>query len=978
MLISVLGSMRVEGDDGTDVDVGGVKQRAVLAQLALQPNVSVSLDRVAEGVWGEQVPARYRQNVQVYVSTLRRVIEPRRPARTPSRILGHGEAYELVAGPDEIDVLRFRAAAALGRDALADHRPEAAASAFRGALDVWRGDALADLAAVPFAADWVTALADERAAAVEGRIEADLGRGRAAELVAELRALTAQDPGRERLWQHLVLALYRAGRQAEALDAFREARRRLVEDAGIDPGPELSLLADRILKQDPGLLVSAPVVAQDAVGTEVPVPLTAMVGGEAAVSAAAGLVTAGERLVVVTGPGGVGKTRTALAVAARLRREGRVVRWVALEHVTDAEEALGRIAASLPDGTSDGAPDGPGGEPFVLLLDNVEQVGALGPPLRDLLEATPGLTVLATSRSPLGVVGERVVQVEPLPADTDAVSLFRERALAHAPTFTLDTHREAVVRICETLDGLPLAIELVTPRLALFDVEQLADELAAGGWSEDLDARASTHERQGSLHGLVGWSLDLLPAPGRDHLRRIARCPGSVDLEVAVALGTVVGLGPAAAQASVGDLVRASLLRPVESEAGRRFAMLNTVRAVVLADADEPPAAPTGGAERTEVLDVLAGLWVARARARRPLGQPDARATAAARADLPLTWLVLDHLTQAGRGAEAVEILLADRRVHIVLGVADEALRRYAELLDAGLPDGVRQRAMVGAGSAAYGCSDPRAASFLLAVDELDAADGLWRVIGLTTLCALQADEGEADLARAHGAAALATAQAVGDPALLRMAHSAAGWAALRAEDYEAAGRHASAQVQLADDHAATVLALLDLSLAQLFSGDTAAALESCAETVGLARRLGPSYPLAQAYQQLGFALLQADDACAGAAQLVLALQVAPDHHDAGFLLESCAAVGLASVMADGPGGEGTRLLQRANAFALSIFGVDSALSDVLADVASRHDQVASHPGAALPAVGTVADLVASAVAEGERVQGLVEAQTTP
>ena len=276
MLISLLGPMEVRTDDEHPLDVGGAKQRAVLAQLAREPNVAVSVDRLAEGIWGTEVPPRYRQNLQVYISTLRRVLEPNRPAKAPSRIAGHREAYELVAGPEEIDVSRFLASVKEGREALAAGRPEAAATLLSQGLAEFRGVPLVDLADQPFAGDWLTELIEERTGALEDRIAADLARGRSAELVPELQVLVRDHPERERPWEQLMLALYRSGRQTEALSVFRQAREKLIVEAGIDPGPDLARTADRILHQDPALLVSAPATSES---SAVPVPLTSVIRG---------------------------------------------------------------------------------------------------------------------------------------------------------------------------------------------------------------------------------------------------------------------------------------------------------------------------------------------------------------------------------------------------------------------------------------------------------------------------------------------------------------------------------------------------------------------------------------------------------------------------------------------------------------------------------------------------------------------------
>jgi DNA-binding SARP family transcriptional activator/predicted ATPase len=951
VLIRLLGPTEVLGDDGRSLDVGGAKQRGVLAQLALRANVAVSLDRLAEGVWGEQVPPRYRQNVQVYVSTLRRVLEPNRPARAPSCIIGHREAYELVAAPDQVDVERFRRAVRAGRELLAQGRPETAATLLAQGLEEWRGTPLADLADEPFAADWVSELLEERMAALDDRIEADLARGRAATLVAELQGLVREHPDRERPWQHLMLALYRSGRQGEAMEAYRSAREHLLDESGIDPGPDLRQLADRILNQDPSLIASAPVSSES--GT-VPVPLTAVVGGTDRMARVLSHLNGGDRLVVLTGPGGVGKTRLALAVAAELQEARRPLAWLPLEHLTDLREASAAIAAVL--GVDDLHADAAmlSGRDDVLVLDNLEQLPGLGAPLQVLLEAVPTLRVLATSRSPLGVLGEVVIEVEPLDPGTDGVELFGERARAHLPSFDVEAWRPVITRICERVDGLPLAIELVSARLTVLGPNDLLAELdPATGVPRTLGG----HGRQDSLEDLVGWSLDLLPVQSRRCFEDLASLPETFDLETAVAVGSVAGLDVPAARAVVAELVRAALLRAIETEAGRRFTMLNTVRAVARAARDT-------GRDRSgpdAVADAVAALWVERARRSDPLDQPDARTLAAARADLSTTRWALQHLTGSGRADEAAEILLRGRRVYAVLGLADETLAGLLSALDAGISHPARAKAMVGAGSAAYVTSDPRAEELLAAVVDVPDDDVTWLVIGHTSLCALHADGSDAEGALRHAREGLARAEASGSRPLLRVAHSAAGWAALRSGRYDDARDHALAQLGLASGDAETVLALQDVTLVELFREATEAALEVATEALRLSLRLGPSFPLAQSQQQLGFALLQAGDAFGAAEVLLAGLRTAPSHHDSGFLLESVAAIGLAACIA-GQDQPGRRLLQRSAALAQKHFGVDCALSDPLLSTAERHEVTATLERGALPAPGGVPELVEQAI----------------
>jgi DNA-binding SARP family transcriptional activator len=231
---------------GRPVPLGGPKQRAVLAHLLIRANQVVSSDRLIDEIWGDEPPEAARNSLQSYVSRLRHALAD------PGRIEGRPPGYVLGVDPDELDALRFEALVDEGRRSLADE-PSAALARFEEALALWRGPALADLADEPSLQGEIARLEEQRLAAIEDRIAAELAVGRHGEVVGELAALVERYPLRERLWGHLMLSLYRSGRQAEALEAFQRARRLLAEELGIDPSGELRQLQGRILRQDPSL-----------------------------------------------------------------------------------------------------------------------------------------------------------------------------------------------------------------------------------------------------------------------------------------------------------------------------------------------------------------------------------------------------------------------------------------------------------------------------------------------------------------------------------------------------------------------------------------------------------------------------------------------------------------------------------------------------------------------------------------------------
>src|SRR5215204_4502539 len=245
MEFRILGPVEVS-DDGRVVRLGGGKQRAVLALLLLNANRVVASERMIELLWGEQPPATAATALQGHISSLRKALGPGVIATRPP-------GYVLETRIGELDLERFERLRAEGRDALEGGDPAGAGDRLRAALALRRGDALGDIGFERFIETEAARLEDLHLDAVQDRIEADLSAGRGAELVGELERLVAAEPLRERLWAQLMLALYRSGRQAEALDAYRRARQTLVSQLGIEPGPELRDLERRILAHDPTL-----------------------------------------------------------------------------------------------------------------------------------------------------------------------------------------------------------------------------------------------------------------------------------------------------------------------------------------------------------------------------------------------------------------------------------------------------------------------------------------------------------------------------------------------------------------------------------------------------------------------------------------------------------------------------------------------------------------------------------------------------
>ena len=597
MEFRVLGPLEVREAD-TPLPLGGPKQRAVLARLLLDAGHPVSTDALAESVWGEHPPEHARATLQVYVANLRRVLDHDHLGDADHRRLQRrsaGYVLNLLPG-DDLDVRRFRR---LGRKArlLRAGDPASAASLLRSALQVWHGSPFPDLTYGASPLPELDALEEERLAALEDRIEADLDSGEGADLVAELEQLISAHPLRERLHAHRILALYRAGRQADALDAYRQAREMLLEELGIDPGPDLQRLERAILEQDPALLSIVPTVRTLPTLPETP---TRLIGRQAELDDVASLLKASEvRLVTVIGPGGTGKTRLSLEVARTLKPEfPDGVFFVALGSVRDPSLVLSTIAATLSVKEVAGRPlaellrDRLDGQRTLLVVDNLEHLLPAANQLSDLLAHTREVKVLATSRAVLRISAEYEFPLSPLPLPplspvpslaelscNEAVALFTERARSVLPHFALDEENAtAIVAICRHLAGLPLAIELAAARIRVLAPQAILERLDARlpvlrGGARDLP------ERQQTLRNTIAWSYELLNEGERALFARLGGFAGGCRLEAAeVVCGDLEAVDNVLEQ--LDGLVGQSLLQFLDARGGgSRFTMLETIHA---------------------------------------------------------------------------------------------------------------------------------------------------------------------------------------------------------------------------------------------------------------------------------------------------------------------------------------------------------------------------------------------------------------
>jgi predicted ATPase/DNA-binding SARP family transcriptional activator len=835
-----------------------------LAFLLLHANAAVSRDRLIDVLWGTEPPRSAVASLQVYVHGLRQALGAERIER-------QGTGYSFRLDPAELDFARFEHLVEAGGAALASERAADAAEDLRRALDLWTGAPLADLAGEPVREEAAPQLEERRRRAVELFNDAELALGRHDELVPELERLVAAEPYRERLRVQHALALYRSGRQADALAACRAARELLVEEFGVDPEPELRELERRILNHDASLAAPA---APEPARTRLPTPPTPLVGRRLEVAAVGALLRREEvRLVTLTGPGGAGKTRLALAVATELGpelRDGAV--FVDLSAVRDPALLGSSVAQELGLAEGGGTPvretlaEHLQGRSMLLLLDNLEQLVPDVELVAELLAAAPRLLVLATSRAPLRLAGEHEYPVPPLtlPGEgagfealvaNDAVRLFAARARAVDPGFELDdANAAAVAHVCERLDGLPLAIELAAARSKLLPPEAMnrrldqALDLLVGG-AQDLP------DRQRTLRATLEWSHGLLDETERTLLARLAVFSGGWTLEAAEAVCGEDGLDVLDTLAS---LVDESLVRSLRRPGGEaRFTMLETIREFAVELLEASGEAETVRRRHCERLLVEAeegaAAWLAGAEAHDSLfavldeEHDNLRAA--------LAWA-------AGTGEVELEVRLAvaARWYWVVQGHLSEGRRFFESVLEhtVGAPKELRARALVHAAIFPFRLGENR-----LAADLLQESLDLYRQLGdeegiarsTAELGGIAIAEGDLDRATALYEESLPLLRKLGNQARVAVALGNLGTIAHMRGDYETAVDYYRESIEAsrsAGDEDGVGVNLHNLARSELALGRVEPGLAALRESLGIARKL--SYRELIAYLLGGFA----------------------------------------------------------------------------------------------------------------------------
>jgi predicted ATPase/DNA-binding SARP family transcriptional activator len=568
--IALLGPLEVRRA-GQLLRVPGGKTSELLARLALEAGVVVRADRLVDDLWAADAVRTRRNTLQSKIAKLRRALGD------PPVIASTDGGYALDIEPSEVDALAALGHAAEASRLLNGNDDRSAADLCAATLRLYRGDVLQAAGD----GDWVNPhrarLEEARMKLVEIQFSARLRLGDVGDVIGELEAAVATYPFQESLWELLITALYRAGRQADALATYQRIRTQLADELGLDPGPHLRRLEEQILVQDGSLgephRPAGPPEPDPPAGN-LPSMFAELFGREPEVAALCDLL-ARERLVEIVGPGGIGKTAVAIAIGRRLA--GGV--WLArLETAVTANDVIDTLIAALNVPGEAALVERLKGTPALVILDNCEHViDAAAALALKLLDAAPRLRILCTSQVPLDVDGEIVFELTPL-ALSDAVELFTRRATPTRLKVTSSQSNNTVLDLCRSLDGLPLAIELAAARTKTLSIEEITRRLD-DRFNVLSDPTSRRPERRRSLKSTIRWSYDLLFPDDQRGLWALATFAGGAPLPAVEFVLEALDVPSAAAIDVVGRLASRSL---VIVEDGERFRLLDSIRAFAL------------------------------------------------------------------------------------------------------------------------------------------------------------------------------------------------------------------------------------------------------------------------------------------------------------------------------------------------------------------------------------------------------------
>lgn len=577
--LRLLGKLDVSVN-GQSVHPGGPKQRALLCYLVLHAGEPVSIAALIAAVWGEDAPDEAIRSVRTYVSNLRRLLGSAVDLR------GEQGTYQLDVRTIATDVDRFRTMVA---DAATLQDPSDRSCALRAALDLWHGPFLADVDR-PWVSEHSSVLGWERLRAIAAWADATLAANQPADVIPVIEAALAQAPLDEQLGGLLMRALYRSGRQADALAVYRRLRDELAQELGVEPGPELRALEDQILLHD-----------QASIGGTgphwLPAPTADLVGRSVEIE---DLLTRLEqvRLLTLTGPGGVGKTRLAIEGGRRIMERGdQPVFFADLSTVFDHSAVDAVLASSArvqphPDsGLLASLIDYLRPRRALLIVDNCEHVAStVARSLAALIRSCPQVTILATSRAPLHIDGELEWRTPSLsvPNQVDtATGVLRqwpavELLLSRAPnSFAItDDNQRDVVDLCARLDGLPLALELAASHLGSMTPAEIVTTLESH--SQISRSGPSDEPRHETLDATIGWSYALLPEEPRRLLDRLGVMSGRFLLADVRSVCVPESVSPEAVRDWVTTLVDQSLVMADTSGDRTRYRLLETIRRFAL------------------------------------------------------------------------------------------------------------------------------------------------------------------------------------------------------------------------------------------------------------------------------------------------------------------------------------------------------------------------------------------------------------